>query len=394
MIENLAPFIVGLVRKKKNKKAPSAAYVGRSGEAAPPVTPLAPTNNANLGTAGAPAFAPPPPVGGGTGSAEWLALALSAIGGGPDRNAYVAPFDAAAQRAQAAHSQALPEIAAGYDRLRSELGTAQAGADQSAAQAQAGMASQQQNNQAQIASLVAPVLAQLQAAGGNAALGSLTGGLQAQVQTGQAQLAQQGQAQTQLSQNLQQAGTQSHQSRLADTQLAQQSATASAGNNLNAVLNALEARKAEALQQYASDSQRHGSQVASAKMEAAERSGENDPGRAIELERARLQLENDRMDFDERRAGPASNVAKQEWTDWHDNLSRSNPVSYDVLYSIMEENDDLATAMAALNKKIAAKQVKTKGGKQLDATFLRDRLREAYDIHDRMTDGEKKTTKR
>lgn len=410
---NLAQILVGLLpgkNREKNKKG-ATGYRASAGSARLPdiASMISPTNNTTLGTAGdpfpgtAPAAAfTDPGAGGGGGSAEWLALALSALGGGPDRNAYVAPFDAAAQRAQSAHAQALPQIAAGYDRLRTELAGHQAGVDQGAAQAQQTMAAQQAANRTNIAAMAAPVLAQLQAAGGTAALGSLTGALQAQVGTGQAQLAQQGAAQTQLSQNLQQAGTQSHNSRVADSQLAQQSAVSSAGNNLNQVLNALEQRKAQALQQYAADAQRHGSAVANARMQAMERDAEaNDPMRQMEMELKRADLEDRYMDLEERRSGGATgdqNRYSTQVADWHNRISQSNSTSYKFLSELMAEGD---TPLPALIGKInaAAKNGKVRyGGKNLDARWLRDRLTELDELERMEAEEEERrlggTTKR
>lgn len=395
MANSLASLIVGLLpgkNKSKNKgKAAAPAYV-------PPMTlglPWEPSleQNMNRGTAGAPIapapVLPPPPAGGGSGSADWLAMALAAIGGGPDRNAYIAPFEQAAGRAQAAYTTALPQIAQGYDRLRQELGGQQAGVDQAAVQAQQGMAGQQQNTQAQIAAMAAPVLAQLKAAGGAASLGSLTGAMEAQIGTGQAQLAQQGAAQTQLSQNLQAAGTGSYNSRIADSQLAQQSATASAGNNLAQVLNALEAKKAEALQQYAGDSAQYQSRIAQAKLQAAEQQAEaDDPGRQIRLERDQIALEKDRMDLDRRQGGTTGpNPYTAQVVTWHDQISRSNPTSYKFLSELMADGE---TPLPALIGKInaAAKNGKVKyGGKNLDARWLIDRLSELDELEQMEAQG-------
>ena len=409
--EALLPLIYSLAagrRKKKKEEQPAEAYRGSTGGAAPPPIPIAPTNNVNLGTAGDPRFAPsgPPPMqmpaegGGGGSDGQWLAAALSAIGGAPDRNAYTAPFKAAAGRAQAANAQALPQIASGYDRLRGALGTAQAETDQASGQARAAMQGQQAASQAQIAALVAPVLAQLKAAGGNAALGSLTGAMQAQVGVSQGQLAQQGAAQTQLSQNLQASGTASHNSRIADSQLAQQSATSSANNNLSQVLNALDSRKADALKQFAADSAQHSGRVASAKMSAMERAEAkaekaNDPGRAIDLERARIALESDRLDLDDRKgSGPAAgpNQYKAQVNEWHSKISQSNPQSYSFLVDLMGDGKtELPALLGRINTMAKNGKVKDPAsGKSLDARWLRDRLTELDDAEQRFNEEEER----
>lgn len=396
---NASDFLkaIGLGGKKK-----AAATKGTSGRAPqgpasfvpPPVTPI---NNVNLGTAGDPRMAggPPPmaagpPGAGGMSGEEWLSMALSALGGGPDRAAYVAPFDAAEQRARAANAQALPAIAQTYGQMRSELGTDQAVVDRDAGQARQQMAAVQAALQSQIQQYAAPVLADLASQGNTPALGGLLGAAQAQVGTGQAALAANAATQQQLSGNMQAATTASYQSRLADSQLAEGAATSSANNTLNQVLAQLDQRKAQALQQYAADAQQYGSSVARTKLEAAERAEkQNDPMAQLDLEMRRMDVEDRKADLDARKTAPVDTAAARgEWEKWHDELSRTNPVSYDVLYDVMGGNDTYAEAIADLNKRIANKEVKTKGGKQLDATFLRDRLREAYDIYDRMTEAE------
>lgn len=365
----IAAAIIGMLKRKKKD---SGGLMGRSTDR-PYVAPTLP-EQAPVATP----MAPPPPAPAGQDSQAWLSMALSALGSGPNKADYTQPYEAAAGRAQAANAQALPQIAAGYDRLRGELGTAQAGTDQAAQQAQAGMAAQQGQSQASIAAMVAPVLAQLQASGGGAALGSLTGALQAQVATGQAQVAQQGAAQTQLSQNLQQAGTQSAASRVADSQLAQQSAVTGANSNLAQVLNALDSRKAEATRQYGADASKHNQAIAQAKMTAADRQ-RDEPQRQMELERARIALEHDRMGLaDARGEGPASQPNRYDApvNDWHSQLSETNPTSYKFLTSLIGDGSkQLPVLLGEINSQAKGGKIRV-DGKNLDATWLRDRLTE------------------
>lgn len=338
--------------------------------------------------------APPPPAPVAPPVPSQLALAidqvLASLGGGPDRAAYTAPFDAAAQRANAAFQAAVPQIGAGYERLRGELGTAQAGADQTATQAQAAMAAQQAALRGQMGQLTAPVLADL-ARNGGPAIGGLTGAMAAQVGTQQAQLAQQGAAQTQLSQNLQQAGQASYNSRVADSRLAEQAAKANSSNTLAQVIARLDQQRAAALQAYSQDAQRGQAQRASLIMQkaeladrASERQAELAERRSIEQERRNdprrrlddLQAMDALSGYERARNLPPVNVRFSEW-------SKTSPVATSVLQEIFKGSEDLDDAYEVL-KAMEAKQKRKDGkvkfqGKRIDVNWLKARLNDLQD---------------
>ncbi len=360
------------MRKKNALAAAIAALVGKQ-----PSLPAMPEVVPGSGTV---------PDEGGGGSSEWLNMALGALGGAPDRSAYTQPFDQAATKARGAYDASLPQIAQGYDQLRGNLAQSQAGVDQAAGQAQGNMQTQQAATQAQLAAMVAPVLAQLKAAGGQASVGSLTGAQEAQVATGQAQLAQQAAAQNQLSQNLQQAGTQSYNSRVQDTGLAQEAATANAGNNLNTVLNALESRKADALRQYGQDSQQHASASAQARMSAADREADA-PGKAIDLERAQIALERDKLGLEAARSvGQTGGVNKftQALSDFQTSTAEKNPVAFSLLTQFLTAGGKDGTPLPVVIANIRSKQDGggkiRHAGKNIDANWLIDRAKELDEL--------------
>lgn len=312
---------------------------------------------------------------------QWLDMALSALGGGPDRSAYVMPFDAAEQRARQAHAEAVPAIAANYDRMRSELGQSQQVVDRDANAARQNMAGTNAALQQQIQQFAAPILADLASQGNTPALGGLLGGAQAQIGTGQAQLAQQAATQQQLSGNMQAASTQAYNSRLQDSQLAQQAATASSGNTLNSVLARLDQQKAQAMQQYAQDAQSHGSAVARARMEALERQeAANDPLKQIELELRRADLEDRRMDLDERRNPGQANRYQTQLRDWQLEHSERNPVAYSTLTEFLADQPPIATAIANIRAEAKGKQNIVREGKRISVNWLIDRVKELDEL--------------
>lgn len=392
--------MIGLTGKKKKAATPPLAVPP------PPITPLGPgitpANNVNLGTAGDPRYGAPVSAGaapgaGGMSGQQWLDMALAALGGGPDRSAYVAPFEAAEQRARQAHGEALPQIAATYDQLRANLGQSQQVVDRDAGQAREQMAAVQGALQGQIATNAAPILADLASQGNTPALGGLLGAAQAQVGTGQAQLAQQAATQQQLSGNMQAASTASHQSRLADSQLAQGAATSSSQNTLNAVLAQLDAKKAQALQQYAQDAQQHGSAVARTRLEAAERDAErNDPMAQLDLEMKRLDLEDRKAELADRQAGVTGNRYTTQLNDFQIQTAEKNPVAWSLLTELVTAGGEAGTPLPTVIANIRAKQDKNgkivHNGKRIDANWLVDRAKELDELERLEAEEEERRT--
>lgn len=346
------------------------------------------------------AAAPPPPPsilpsfsagsggGGGMSGQQWLDMALAALGGGPDRSAYVSPFEQAMERARGANAQALPQIAQNYDRLRGELGQSQQVVNRDAEQARANMAATQQQLQGQVAQNAAPVLADLASQGNTPALGGLLGAAQAQVGTGQAQLAQQAATQQQLSGNMQQASTASHNSRVADSQLAQGAATSNANNTLNSVLAQLDAKKAQALQQYSQDAQQHGSKVAQLRMEAMERDqAANDPMRAMELALKQADLEDRMLDLDDRRAGPQGGDGRYRTAlnDFQIRTAEQNPVAWSLLSEFLSAGGEQGVPMGTLIANLRNDERNKNGkirykDKNIDVNWMIQRARELDEL--------------
>lgn len=376
----------GSVGGEKYVTPPAAAPV-------PLASMVSPQNNVNLGTAGDPRMAGgPPPMadlgGGGMSGEEWLSMALSALGGGPDRAAYVAPFDAAEQRARAANAQALPQIAQTYDQMRAGLGQSQQVVDRDAGQAREQMAAVQAAVQQQMQQGAGTVMADLASQGGTPALGGLLGAAQAQIGTGQAQLAQQAGTQQQLSGNMQAASTASYQSRLADSQLAQGAATSSANTTLNQVLAQLDSKKAQALQQYSQDAQQYGSRVAQTKLQAAERAAEQaDPMRQLDLEMRRMDVDDRRAELAERQAGGGAtgpNKYSTQLRDFQMQTAEKNPVAWSLLTEMLtaggKDGTPLPTVVANIRARADKNNKIVHNGKRIDATWLIDRAKELDDL--------------
>jgi hypothetical protein len=307
----------------------------------------------------------------------WLEQALAALGGGPDRNAYLAPFDAATSRANEAHSAALPVIAQQYDALRQQLGANQQGYQGQVAATQAAQQQGMQANQSLLQNLQAPVLADLQRQGGQAAVGSLTGALQAQMAAGQAGVQGAGMAQQQLSQNLANAGNQSFNSRLEDSRLAETAASGNASANLNSILNQIGLQRAGAEQQYNSAAQqfaqaRSGLQLKALEAKQAQAQGQDDPLRMLQLQKA--MLENTKLE--QELNGPDTSAADALQA-WHLDISERSPVAYDYLTQVMGESESLAQALARINRDAKGGTKIRYGGKSLDAATLRQWATEA-----------------
>lgn len=213
---------------------------------------------------------PPPidtaaPAGGAEG---FLGMELAALGGGPEKDSYLRPFDEAEQRVRSTYTQALPDITRAYDELRTRLG---AGQQQFSAE-QAQIASEQQARMAQLAEKVkqlqGPAGADLAAQSGGSAAPSLTAGVNAQAASTEANLADAQRRQQAFLENLARTGEQSASSRLASTHTAQQAATGNATQNLNTILSQLGLQKANAEARYQNDRADHDRQVAGTKISA------------------------------------------------------------------------------------------------------------------------------
>lgn len=216
-----------------------------------------------MGAARPPAGLPPvaPPAEGGGGE-DLLGMQLAALGAGPDKAAYLKPFEEAEARARQAHGEALPVIASAYDTLRSKLGAGQ----QDFAGEQARVASEQQARAAQLSDnvrrLQAPALADVQAQSGGGAAPSLTAGVIAQATQNEANLTDAQRRQGAFLDNLARTSEQSHTSRLTDTHAAQQAASQNASFNLDQILGQLGMQRANAERQYGADVQSHGQERA------------------------------------------------------------------------------------------------------------------------------------
>lgn len=302
----------------------------------------------------------------------WLSQALASLGGGPDRNAYIAPFDQATQRANEAYAQATPNIAATYDTLRQQLGAHQQDYQAQAQQTQANQAASAQSIQDLLAKLQAPVAADLQAQGGQAAVGSLTGGLQASMAAGQAGIGNAAAAQQQLSQNLSNAGNQSFNNRIEDTRVAEQGAQGNASANLNSILNQIGLQKAGAEGQYNSAAQQFAQQRSGLELQALQaKQGQDDPLAALQLQKAAL--ENQKLQNDLSPDTTAQDALQQ----WHLQISAQSPVAYDYLSGVLGNSDSLAQALAQINRDAKGGDKIKYGGKSLDAATLRQWASEA-----------------
>ncbi len=206
----------------------------------------------------------------------------------PDPVAYSAPFDQASSRVQTSLQDALTRLPAIYEDLRSQLAQHQAEHAAEAQQQQQNMAASQASTRNLVQQLSAPVLADLQKQGGNAAVGSLTGSEQAQMATALAALAQQGGAQTQLSQNLANAEQQSMNSRVDSSRLAETASQANARNTANTLLGQIDVQRAQAQQQYAKDLSAAQQQQLQYQLQLAQLADQNaDPAKQLQTLQAR-----------------------------------------------------------------------------------------------------------
>lgn len=403
--------LLGGKRRKTSTTGRALAGAGAGGVMLAPVA--GPTSLGDVGRPAPPGvgrptdYVPPTPVAAGLSAAgprrelgglsgqQWLDMALAALGGGPDRGAYVAPFDAAASRARGAHEQSLPAIAQAYAQLRGNMEATQGTMNQHADQARGAIDQRAAATQQQMQQMTAPVLADLASQGGPA-IGGLMGAAQAQVGTQQAQLAQQAGTQQQLQANLAQAAQATHNSRIQDSGLAETSAKATAGNTLNQVLAQLDAKKAQALQAYAADAASHGSKVASLRMQALERdearaekqAALDDPARQIDLDLKRLDLEDRRMEVEDRmsarEAGAGGgNRYSTQLSDWQMRTAEKNPVAYSLLSELVTAGGKDGTPTPTV---IANIRARSKGGKidyegkKIDANWLISRVKELDEL--------------
>lgn len=302
---------------------------------------------------------------------DWLTQALATLGGGPDRNAYIAPFDAAEGRAHDAYNAALPVIAQQYDQLRQNLSQHQQDYQGQVAATQQAQQAGVQSQQGLLNNLQAPVLADLKTQGGNAAVGSLTGALQAAMAAGQANLGQQGLAQKQLSDNLANAGNQSFEGRQQDAQAAQTAAQGNAAANLNSILNQIGVQRAGAEQQYASAADQFARQRAGLQLQALEaKQSQSDPLKVLQMQSQLLQ--NQKLQNELSPDTSAQDALQQ----WHLNISEQSPVAYDYLTDVLGNSDSLAQALAKINQDQKNGKIRY-GGKNLDAATLRQWASEA-----------------
>lgn len=303
-----------------------------------------------------------------------LQRALSYLGGGPDRNAYIAPFDQAAQRAQDAYNAAVPNIAQQYAQLTSGLSQHEQDYQAQAAATQQAQRAAVDSQQQLLQRLQAPVAADLAAQGGNAAVGSLTGAVQAAMAAGQANLGQQGLAQQQLSQNLQNAQRQSYDSRIQDTQVAQQAAQGNASANLNSILNQIGLQRANAEKQYAADAQGFQGQRQQIELQLAQlqdqAAQQSDPLAALQRQAQALQLQNTIHGYTSGQVTPITYLQQTR--------GQQFPVSVDWLSDAFAGNKgDLDSVLVAINHAADKNgQIKYKG-KRLDANTLRNWATEA-----------------
>lgn len=369
------------------RRMPSSAYKGRSGRAKTVQEAYRRAQDAQRIAAlnvAPPQATPPPPPPPRSAVERAITAALAELEGrGPDRNAYIAPFDQAGQRAQQSYDRTIPQIASLYNELIGNIGTSQQQYGQQVAQAQANQAAQAQATQQGLTNLQAPVLADLQAQGGQAAVGSLTGGLQAHMAAGQAQVGQAAAAQQQLSQNLANAGAQSFQGRIQDARLAEQAARSHAAATLGELQGQISRQRAAAEQQYASDAASYGRQ-----------------GQQLSLQRAALQDEQAQREWERQQAAadPRQQLGQLQATD---NLAayqrqrnlppvgerfaewgQANPVATDVLRTIFRESSDLDDAYDYLDE-LERKRGKDGNikhqGKRINVNWLKDRLSELSD---------------
>jgi hypothetical protein len=310
-----------------------------------------------------------------------LERALASLGGGPDRNAYVAPFDQAEARAREAHAAAVPTIAGQYADMTRGLGDTQRAQQAQAQQTQANQAAAMASQQQLLQKLQAPVLADLQAQGGQAAVGSLTGALQASMAAGQAGVGAAGAAQQQLSQNLANAQQQSYDSRIQDARLAEEAAQGNASQNLNSILNQIGVQRAGAERQYGDDVQRLHAQrqqidLQLAQLQDAGRASAQqamDPARQLNQLQATDQL----AAYQQQRNAPPVYQLLDTWR-------QDNPSATSLLESVYGQSDDQNEAYSILAE-MARSQAKQFGGqfikydgKRISVQWIKAKLDELY----------------
>ena len=337
-----------------------------------------------LGQDYGPGIGPPPAPGLDPATASVRAAlerVLASLGGGPDRNAYIAPFDQASARAQQSYEAAVPVIANQYGSLRQGLEGTQQAQQAQAQQVQAQQAAQQAAQQQLLQNLQAPVAADLAAQGGQAQVGSLTGALQASMAAGQAGLGAAGAAQTQLSQNLANSADQSFDSRIEDSRLAETAAAGNASANLNSILNQIGLQKANAERQYLNDSQgfqgqRQQIELQLAQLQDASRQAAlqaQDPSRILQGLQANDQL----AAYQRQRNAPP---AYQLFDTWR----RDNPVATSLVENVFGQAEDPNEAFSILAE-MARSQAKKNGGqfitydgKRISVPWIRARLNDLY----------------
>lgn len=364
------------------EKQAAPAYMGSTSP--PPATRTGGVQTVEAFKAGpppppAPPPAPPPIAGGlqnlpppADASSQWLQMALATVGGGPDRNAYIAPFDQAATRAQQSYQTALPEIASAYTGLRDQLASLQAAQATTSQQQMANQAKTGNDTRALLASLAAPVLADIARQGQGTPTG-LTGAAQANLGAAQMTLAQQAAAQQQLSQNLANAAQQSGQSRIADTELAQTQAGQSARQNLNQILNQIGLQKAGAEKAYEQASQAYQAQQANIALkayemqQAAAQAAAQNPMQNLAYQNAQLDLAAKQKQLQDM-LNPTSGIVGQN--QFITDLSRTNPQSAAYIGSLKAAN--LADILSQITQAADKNNRVTFQGKKLDANFLRD----------------------
>ncbi len=339
--------------------------------------------------------------GGGGGGAELLA----ALGGAPDKGAYVKPFDEAAARAQAAADASSPTIRDAYLRARAaiEAGQGEFASTQSRVAAEA--AARQAAGQQAMAQQQAPVLGDLGATFGADTLGSLTGAVGAQAAQQQAGMTETAARQGSLASELAAQQARSSQTRVADSHLGEAGALAAAKGNLNAILNQLGVQRAGAERQFANDAQAYDMQRAQfARADAAQRAqSRSDPMdalnyqlKALELQRGQLELQRGpdplvalERQVKERQLNAALAPAPGTSAAWKKKAARAavhSPGAYSYLAALTDANGTKEDALAGMQADLAhwAEDKRGKGqyvihqGKRVDPAVIRGWLKSYY----------------
>lgn len=310
-----------------------------------------------------------------TAAGSGLDAELAALGGEPQLSTYLRPFDEALARTREAHAAALPTIGAAYDRLKGGLAANQSEFAAVQARVAAEQVARQQQAQQQTAQLQRPVLNDLTSQFGADALGSLTGALGAEAAQQQANLTQQAQRHQSLAAEFAAQQQRSHQTRLADADLAREASVANAGVNLNSILGQIGVQRAGAERQYAGDLNEYQRQAAQLRTRAIREDG---PDAHLDRQLKVLQLQRQIQELSapedpllalerqvkERQLRSALTPAGSNpaWLRKAPVLAKRSPSAFAYLSALTDVNETARDALAGLQADLAEWQDDKRGG--------------------------------